>query len=399
MEKEYQIKEAINIDRFYVLPDSQGTELLNDISNAKRNIDITIYSIASTEVMLALAQAVTNHKVKIRIICDRNEGLRNFKTLHSSYNFLKEKLGDVFLQDINFFWSSPFYAISHQKTILIDHLNNDGTFGFVPNETKCYILTGNLFGFKAFTQQEEKFYSARDYYMVLESLENAANINQIYNIFFNDLYNKPVDISEINQSLVYSNGIKQISENKIVRDKFPYISIFGISKKDYQIMGNSLDAMLYIINNAKRSLIIGTQDVGNDELLEAIINKAKEGLDISVLSNGQDKHINEFSSSLIEFGVKCFETRPQQRDFYHHAKYIIADEEIMLVGSINFSSSSLYLNRELAIITRTKFAIDKLIETFNFDCNRKEVMPIHMMTENNKTENIKSGELNPIVFN
>jgi len=386
----------INIDRFYVLPDNKAVDLLQDIETAQKNIDITIYSIGSTEILQALIAVVRSNSVNIRIICDRNESLRNMKEFKQSYEYLKENLTPDLLQNIQFFWSSPYFAISHQKTLLIDHLDSQGNFLFTEGKTKCYVLTGNLASYKIFTESETKFYSARDYYMVLESKNNSENIRKIYDIFHNDLLNIHSDISSQTSSLVYSNGIIDVQNNKHVRDKFPFISILGIENKEYEIAGNSINSMLDIINSATNTLIIGTQDVGNDEILTHIVDAAKRGVQVSVLSNGQDKHINDFANSLVEYGGKIFETKIGQDNFYHHAKYIIADEEVMLIGSTNFSSASIYLNRELSLITTSKDTIQTVVKTFNSDCVREEVNAVHMMIINNKTDTVAEGNPNPM---
>jgi putative cardiolipin synthase len=80
-----------------------------------------------------------------------------------------------------------------------------------------------------------------------------------------------------------------------------------------------------------------------------------------------------FRKAIIETGVELYEMRadPEFDDIdiaeHHslHSKYIIFDDEVVFVGSLNLDRRSLYLNTELGVVLRSRELADYLRDAFN----------------------------------
>lgn len=77
--------------------------------------------------------------------------------------------------------------------------------------------------------------------------------------------------------------------------------------------------------------------------------------------------------AILETGVELYEMRADQEfdkvriaeQHSLHSKYIIFDDEVVFVGSMNLDRRSLYLNTELGVLIRSKELADALRESFN----------------------------------
>ena len=80
-----------------------------------------------------------------------------------------------------------------------------------------------------------------------------------------------------------------------------------------------------------------------------------------------------YREAILDTGVELYEMRAdpefdtneiaQQHSL--HSKYIIFDEEVVFIGSLNLDRRSLYLNTELGVVLRSRELADTLRESFN----------------------------------
>ncbi|MBI4652662.1 hypothetical protein HY750_00180 [Candidatus Kuenenbacteria bacterium] len=124
---------------------------------------------------------------------------------------------------------------------------------------------------------------------------------------------------------------------------------FVSSRQDLVISPiNSRSKLESIIKNAKSEILIAGE-IMNDQRIQDFLSKArKRGVEVKILlADIKDSEINQ------EAG-KYFQARNMQVKYlkkpFLHAKIIIVDNEILYLGSINFSSSSMDENRELGIL-------------------------------------------------
>ena len=103
------------------------------------------------------------------------------------------------------------------------------------------------------------------------------------------------------------------------------------------------------INWARRELLVVTPYfVPSADILQSLKSAARRGVDIRLLVPRKNNHIytglagRALYDELMVAGVRIFEREPP----FMHAKAMIADEKIALVGSANLDMRSLRLNYE-----------------------------------------------------
>ncbi|MCC5894784.1 MAG: cardiolipin synthase [Alkalibacterium sp.] len=108
-----------------------------------------------------------------------------------------------------------------------------------------------------------------------------------------------------------------------------------------------------MIHSAKQSVVIYTPYLILDDNLEtALILAAESGVDVKIITPKKwDKYLvhlttRSYYAELIEAGIKIYEYTPG----FMHAKTVMIDDEVALVGTINFDYRSLYLHFENAVI-------------------------------------------------
>jgi cardiolipin synthase C len=153
--------------------------------------------------------------------------------------------------------------------------------------------------------------------------------------------------------------------------------------------GNSTTALTNLVKNAKKSIIIQspyliTTEVGQNLFASAI----KRGVSVKILTNslGSTDNLEAFSGyqrdrkKLLQSGVKIFEFRPdaairkkimtgalQEKMNYTpifglHAKSMVIDDEITVIGTFNLDPRSANLNTECVTIIKNK-QITKEVKT------------------------------------
>ncbi len=125
---------------------------------------------------------------------------------------------------------------------------------------------------------------------------------------------------------------------------------YGDSPLDHENVGENI--YLNIINRAKNYVYIFTPYLIIDhEMLTALCNAAKDGVDVRIVTPGiPDKKMiflltQSYYAPLIQSGVKIYQYTPG----FIHAKCFVCDDEIATVGSVNLDFRSLYLHFECGV--------------------------------------------------
>ena len=146
---------------------------------------------------------------------------------------------------------------------------------------------------------------------------------------------------------IYSNSKTNykdfINNKKTIKDK-EFVQPFGDGPAPIYDNYVSENVYLNIINQANKYIYITTPYLIVDHnLMNALENASKRGVDARIITPGiPDKKLifyvtRSSYNSLIKAGVKIYE---YQKGFIH-AKTIIADDEVGVVGTINFDYRSL----------------------------------------------------------
>ena len=120
---------------------------------------------------------------------------------------------------------------------------------------------------------------------------------------------------------------------------------------------NSQDAILAVINSAKKTLSVENEEMGDSTITKALEAAARRGVNVKIIMTAQKSWDGAFSA-LVKAGAHVRTYRDSTKVIYIHAKAVVADAggsaEQMFVGSENFSVASLRENRELGIRTTSK---------------------------------------------
>ncbi len=120
---------------------------------------------------------------------------------------------------------------------------------------------------------------------------------------------------------------------------------------------NDLKLTLSTIASAKQSLYINVYELTSEVITDAIIDKLNEGVHVEIILEGQPipgyklsekgnemknrivKSMNKNSSALPKFYLMRSLNGPmkERRFYFNHAKYMIVDEEVLQIGSENYS--------------------------------------------------------------
>ncbi len=219
-------------------------------------------------------------------------------------------------------WSSPSFEYTHQKTLLVDG-------------STAVIMTANL---------TSEYYSGTRDFLVMDT--KPADMAAIARVFNADFAHRPVRPAD-GRDLVWSPAGSQAQ-------------------------------MLALINGARKSLRIYSEEMGDTTIEEALISAAHRGVDVRVCGENTGGEYDGDFSRLARAGVHI-SYYSSSHGFYIHGKVIEADYGTsrgrVFIGSENFSAASLNRNRELGLITGSQQVMSSIAATFAADYRRGKHWP------------------------
>ncbi|NOX62444.1 MAG: hypothetical protein GXP42_10960 [Chloroflexi bacterium] len=129
---------------------------------------------------------------------------------------------------------------------------------------------------------------------------------------------------------------------------------------------NSRARIESLIAEAQSTLWLEQASLLDDAVTDLLVDAAKRGVDvvfIGPLRSGEEDYSWPNYQRLLESGARVARLGAPQV----HAKVILVDERIALIGSINLTYSSLELNRELAVLTTDSGVLARLRATLASD--------------------------------
>ena len=113
--------------------------------------------------------------------------------------------------------------------------------------------------------------------------------------------------------------------------------------------------------------------VPSEPLLELLGRRAKDGLDVRVLSAGDKTDTRQYLpeqrariARLLAHGVRAFEFQPTMM----HAKTVLVDDDVVAVGSLNLDALSLNKMEEASLIVQDKEVAASLATQYESDMKR-----------------------------
>jgi cardiolipin synthase A/B len=225
----------------------------------------------------------------------------------AAYRYLRE-------HHVGVVWSSSSFTYTHQKT-----LETDGS--------TAIIMTANL--------TSEYYRTSRDF-LVID--RDKADIKAIEKVFSADYAHRHITPGD-GRDLVWSPTDSQ-----------------------RQLLG--------LINHARHSLRVYSEEMGDTTMEDALIRAAKRGVSVRVCGENLSGEYDSAYAKLAKAGIKI-SYYSSEDGFYIHGKVIEADygtsRAAMFIGSENFSSTSLNQNRELGLIISTRSILASIAHSFASD--------------------------------
>jgi cardiolipin synthase A/B len=225
----------------------------------------------------------------------------------AAYNYLKNN-------GVHVVWSWSKYYYTHEKSLVIDG-------------STAVIMTANL---------TSQYYStSRDFGVIDTNAEDVAAIVKVFNADYAHEAVTPGDGAD----LVWSPT-------------------------------NSQTQLLALINDAKSSLRIYSEEMDDTAIENALVSAAKRGVDVQLCGENEDGEYDSAYTTLADAGVHIsYYSNPD--GFYIHGKVIEADygksDAKVFIGSENFSNTSLNENRELGLIISNTTIESSIASTFATD--------------------------------
>lgn len=301
-------------------PDKSATPLYALINAAQKSIDMTMYALADTTFSDDLV-AACKRNVTVRVILDQNNeksiNTAAFKQLNAQPN-------------CSAVWANKAFQATHQKSILIDG-------------THAAIMSLNL---------ESQYYStSRDFAIIQNDAADIAAVEATFNADFAAGTN--------------AKGTSGASD-------FNYAPGPG----DHLIWSptTAQTAMVNLITTAQKTLLIENEELASSAtaVLSALEAACKRGVQVQVAMVDNTSYATSFAA-ITKAGCSLHTYPNTTTGFYIHAKAVVADYGLptqnAYMGSINYSSASMNLNRELGMFVTDEPTITSLHNTMLADYN------------------------------
>lgn len=120
-----------------------------------------------------------------------------------------------------------------------------------------------------------------------------------------------------------------------------------------------------LIKNAKYKIDLEVYEFSYKELADTLIDAKERGIDVKVILEPTVYQNNGMFSYLINNGI---DVTWASKNFHNtHSKFMIVDDKIVLVGSMNWSENSMKNNREASVIVYSKELSSDFERIFNSD--------------------------------
>jgi cardiolipin synthase A/B len=208
----------------------------------------------------------------------------------SAYTYLKN-------HGVGVVWSWSKYYFTHEKCMVIDNSTAD-------------VMTLNL---------QSQYYSTTRDFAVVDT--NASDVSAIIAVFNADYAHKSITPGA-GADLVWSPTTSEAD-------------------------------LTSLINNAKSSLEIYSEEMDDPTITSDLVKAAESGVSVKVVGENEDGEYDSEYNELYKAGVQIsYYSNPD--GYYIHGKVILADYNDstakIFIGSQNFSQTSLTENRELGVI-------------------------------------------------
>ncbi|WP_452221215.1 cardiolipin synthase [Lacinutrix salivirga] len=321
-------------------------ELLKALENAKSHIHIEYY---------IYEDDITGNQVADLLIKKAKQGVE-VRFMYDDFG--SHSLGKTFIKKLNDagIQTAPFYKIkwyalanrlnyrNHRKIIVID-----GIVGFVGGINMSDKYRNDL--------KKDNHLYWRDTHIMIKG-QATAYLQYLFMGDWNFCSKVPFQYSE---TYFIDNTEKESIENEIVQ-----IAASGPDSKQPVIFYSLLEA----ISSAKeRIYITSPYFIPDESLMDALLIAIQGGLDVKIIIPGESdsKIVNAAASAyyteLLQVGAKIY----KYNKGFVHAKTMVIDNDLAIVGSANMDYRSFDLNFEVNAMVYSKNIAAQLTEAFKND--------------------------------
>lgn len=120
-----------------------------------------------------------------------------------------------------------------------------------------------------------------------------------------------------------------------------------------------------LIKNAKYEIKLEVYEFSSNTLADALVEAKQRGISVKVVLEPSVYQNNNIFSKLINNGI---DVSWASKKFHNtHSKFAIIDDEIVLVGSMNWSENALKKNREASVIIYSQKISSEFERIFDLD--------------------------------
>lgn len=287
------------------------SKIIKAIDSAKELICLQSFLIQDTSLIDALIKAVEQRQVKVYVLSSAEARLK--ETIEEESDFIKANYIQLLETKFKNHFIHRTAETFHGKYILID-----------PNKkAKGFICTNN-FTENGFTKNPE---------LAVElSMEQCE---EIFKVFVYHFWEHSTD-----EQTATKEFDKVQAANKFTLPKLKQILLTSPNSNS-----NSLnDSLLKAVSKAKKSISLSTFLLDkNTELIKAISEKAKQGIEVALFCRPLERQFNEQLKELLEVGVQIF---------FHpltHAKSLLVDSKDGFVFTANLVANGLDKGLEVGV--------------------------------------------------
>lgn len=306
----------------YTFPetDKSATPLYALVNGAQKSIDMTMYALEDPTFTADLI-AACKRGVTVRVILDQNNEKSGNTTAFTQLNAQS---------GCSAVWANKAFQATHEKSFIIDG-------------TQAAIMSLNL--------QPQYYTTTRDFAMIENDAADVAAIDATFNADY--------------AAGTTSSGTSGASD-------FSY----GPGPGDHLIWSptTAQSAMVNLITTAQKTLLIENEELASSAtgVLSALEAACKKGVQVQVAMVNNTSYATSFAA-ITKAGCGLHTYPNSTTGFYIHAKAVVADyglpSQNAYLGSINYSSASMTLNRELGMFVTDEPSITALYNTMLSDYN------------------------------
>jgi cardiolipin synthase A/B len=338
----------------------------NELKMAQHHIHIIFYIVRDDQFsqdFFDIIKAKAKEGIEVRLLVDRI----------GSHKVKKNAINELRAAGVQFAFSNrvrlPFLFYSsqvrnHRKLSIID-----GKIGF---------LGGFNVG-KEYIDQDPKLSPWRDYHLKITG-ESVPYLQREFFIDWNEYSSETVDVEDYTPEQPKGKVPHQFvpTEAGFLEDKY-----------------------LHLIQNAKKSIVIGTPYfIPSNKLIDELITAAKRDIKITIVVPYITDHmlVQEASYRYLRLMLKEGAQVFQYKSGFYHAKSIIIDDTLCDIGTANFDKRSLFLNKEINCYFYDSSFVDRFKDIIHKDILDSKPMRLEDLNKPNLYRSFKEGIAGALSF-